>query len=113
MPFQQTQDAKVDVHAWPGHFLGHKKSMRHAHSEDLETGMIKTAQHIPFNEGMNDVMSPPPCACFLRGELEPNSVNLDDATQDVQVSLSPLNEVDFFECEFHPSHIQLLGFQVE
>ena len=62
---------------------------------------------------MNDVKSPPPFACFLKGELESESVNLDNATQDVQVSLSPFNEVDLIECSFCPSHIQPLGFQVE
>ena len=46
-----------------------KKSMQHAHCEDLETGKIKTAQHIAFDKDMNDVKSPPPFAHFLKGEL--------------------------------------------
>ena len=108
-----SRDAKVDVHARPGIFLGYKKSMRHAYYEDLETGKIKTARHIAFDEGMNDVKSPPPYVRFLKGELESDSVNLDDATRDMQVSLSPFHEVDVVECDFRPSHVQPLGFQVE
>ena len=87
--------------------------MRHPYYKDLETGKIKTAQHIAFDEGMNDVKSPPPFACFLKGELESDSVNLNEATQDMQVSLSPFNKVDLIECAFHPSLVQPLGFQVE
>ena len=87
--------------------------MRHAYYENLETGKIKTARHIAFDEGMNDVKSPPPFARFLKGELELDSVHLDDATRDMQVSLSPFNEVDLVECDFRPSHVQPLGFQVE
>ena len=62
---------------------------------------------------MNDVKSPPPFAHLLKVELEPNSANLNNATQDMQVSLSPFNEVDLVECESRPSHVQTLGFQVE
>ena len=75
----ESRDANVDVHARPGIFLGYKKSMRHAYYEDLETGKIKTARHIAFDEGMNDVKTPPPFARFLKGELELDSVNLDEA----------------------------------
>ena len=62
---------------------------------------------------MNDVKSPPPFVRFLKGELEPNSVHLDNATRDVQVSLSPFNKVNLIECDFCLSHVQPLGFQVE
>ena len=54
--------------------------MQHACYEDLKTGKIKTTQHIAFDKGMNDVKSPPPFACFLKGELELDSINLDEAT---------------------------------
>ena len=87
--------------------------MQHAYCKDLKTGKIKTAQHIAFDKGMNDVKSPPPFACFLKGELESDSVDLDDATRDMQVLLSPFNEVDLVECDFRPSHVQPLGFLVE
>ena len=87
--------------------------MQHAYYEDLEMGKIKTARHIAFDKGMNDVKSPPPFASFLKGELESETVNLNDATQDMQVSLSPFNEVDLVECNFCLSHVQPLGFQVE
>ena len=54
--------------------------MRHAYYEDLKTGKIKTAQDIAFDKGMNDVKSPPPFARFLKGELELDSVDLNNAT---------------------------------
>ncbi len=109
----ESRDAKIDVHARPGIFLGYKKSMRHAYYEDLETGKIKTARHIAFDEGMNDLKTPPPYVRFLKGELEPHTVHLDDATRDMQVSLSPFTDVDVVDCDFRPSTTQPLGFQVE
>ena len=109
----ESRDAKVDVHACPGIFLGYKKSMHHAYYEDHETGKIKTARHVAFDEGMNDMKTPLPCIRFLKGELAPHAIHLNDATHNMQVSLSPFNNVDTVECNFCPMTTQPLGFQVE
>ena len=106
------RDAKLDVHARPGIFLGYKKSMRNAYYVDLETGVVKTARHIAFDEGMIDSKNPPPFVQYLRGDLDKDQLHLDDATSSMQVSLSPFNEVDVVDCRFRPSAAHPLGFQV-
>ena len=68
--------------------------MHSAYYQDLQTGQIKTAHHIIFDKGMNDVKTPPPYVCFLKGDLDIKRVHLDDATADMQVSLSPFDWVD-------------------
>ena len=56
------RDAKVDVHARSGIFLGYKRSLRHAYYLDSETNKIKVARHIAFDECMRDMDNPPPFA---------------------------------------------------
>ena len=86
--------------------------MRNAYCVDLETGVIKTARHIAFDEGMIDSKSPPPFVQYLRSDLDKDQLHLDDATSLMQVSLSPFNEVDVIDCRFRPSAAHPLGFQV-
>ena len=107
------RDAKLDDHSRSGTFLGYKKSMRHAYYVDSATGVVKTARHIAFDEGMVDSKNPPPYVLYLRGELTHEQLHLDDATADMQVSLSPFNEVDKVNCVFTPSAEHPLGFQIE
>ena len=109
----EDRDAKLDVHGRAGIFLGYKKSMRHAFYYDLQTKTVKTARHIAFDEGMSDMKKPPPFVQLLRGELKPDQLHLDDATADMQVSLSPFNEIDIVDCDFDPKSDQPLGFQIE
>ena len=83
----ESRGVKVNVHVHPGIFLGCQKVHATCYYKDLETGEIKTAHHIAFHEGTNNVKMPPPPACFLKGNPEPELVHLDDATQDMQMSL--------------------------
>ncbi len=106
------RDAKLDVHAREGIFLGYKKSMRNAYYVDKATGNVMTARHIAFDEGMVDSPNPPRFVQYLRGDLDQERIHLDDATADMQVSLSPFNEVDIVHCNFTPSSTEPLGFQI-
>ena len=69
------RDSKLKVHARAGIFLGYKRSMRHAYYYDLETKTVKTARHVVFDEGMNDLKNPPPFVHFLRGGTFPEEEN--------------------------------------
>ena len=108
----EDRTAKVDVHARPGIFLGYKKSMKLTYYVDATTGTVKTARHVAFDEGMNDSADPPPYVRYLRGDLDPEHIHLDDSTPDMQVSLSPFNEVDIVTCDFHSAATSPLGLEI-
>ena len=109
------RDAKLDIHARSGIFLGYKKSMRHAYYIDSSTGTIKTARHIAFDEGMSDSPHPPPYVKFLKAnpnDIDHQEFDLDHNSDDVRVSLSPFNQVEEFACTFRPRDVHPLGFQI-
>ena len=107
------RDAKVDVHARKGIFLGYKRSIRHAYYYDEDAKTVKTCRHIAFDEGMQDLPNPPPFVHQLRGTAPSTQVHLDDATRDMQISLSPFTHELTVECVFRPSATHPLGFQIE
>ena len=107
------RDAKVDVHARSGIFLGYQRSMRHAFYYDLESKQVKTSRHVAFDEGMQDLRTPPPFVHQLRGTVPPTQVHLDDATRDMQISLSPFTHVVEHTLSFRPGSPHPLGFQME
>ncbi len=108
------RDSKLEVNARPGIFLGYKKSMRNAIYYDLETKTIKTARHIAFDEGMQDMDEPPP---FVRYIKDPSSEPLDDIvdldnTDDFSVVPSAFNDIADIECSYSPDAAHPLGFQI-
>ena len=107
------REAKVDVHGRPGIFLGFKKTMRHAYVLDDATKKVVTARHIAFDEGWNDSPNPPPYVRFLKGNLDPSRLHLDDATRNMTISLSPFNKIEEVPSRFSPLLARPLGFQVE
>jgi hypothetical protein len=107
------RDGKADVHARSGVFLGYDKTMRNAIYVDSETGEIKVARHVAFDEGMNDSKKPPPYVQYLRDDLAPEEVHLDDIDDDMKIVMSPFTTVDSVACVFRPNAAQPLGFQVE
>ena len=107
------RDAKVDVHARSGIFLGYQRSMRHAFYYDLESKQVKTSRHVAFDEGMQDLRNPPPFVHQLRGTAPTTQVHLDDVTRDMQVSLSPFTHVVEHTVPFRPDSPHPLGFQLE
>jgi len=104
------RDAKIDVNARPGIFLGYQKSMRNAFFYDSVEKKVLTARHIAFDEGFNGDAKPPPYVRFLKGDLSLEEVDLTDATSDMQVSLSPFNEIDVVDTPFTPRAMNPLGF---
>ena len=105
--------SKLDVRARKGIFLGYKRSMRHAYYLDDITKEIKVARHIVFDEGRVNDDDPPPYVKLLRGEVtDKEQLHLDDATQDMAVSLTPFNEVEEYPVKFRPDSQHPLGFQM-
>ena len=109
----EKRDAKVDVHARSGIFLGFKRTMRKAYYLDDVTKRVKTARHVAFDEGWNDSLDPPPYVRYLKGDSDLETVHLDDTTAAMDISLSPFNKTMVVDTPFHPLRGAPLGFQVE
>jgi hypothetical protein len=107
------RDAKIDVHARPGIFLGFKRSLKHAYYLDDLTGKVKHARHIAFDEGWNDSPNPPPYVSFLKGSVDPTRIHLDDQLENMTIIPSPFVKLATIDCSFRPSAPQPLGFQYE
>ena len=107
------RDAKVDVHARSGVFLGCKGSFRKACYCDDVSRKVKTARHVAFDEGWNDSLRPPPCVRFLKGSVDMEHVNLDSTLENLDISLSPFNKISVVNCILQPARGTPLGFQVE
>ena len=107
------RDAKVDVHARDGIFLGFKNTFRNALYYDNQTHTVKTARHIAFDEGFNDSKNPPPYVQALRGEIPSDTLHLDNVSSSMAVSLSPFNTVDAVTVKFRPKAKDPLVFSVQ
>ena len=108
------RDSKLEVNARAGIFLGYKKSMRNAIYYDLDTKTIKTARHIAFDEGMQDMDDPPPFVRYIKDPESPppeDIVDLDN-TDDFSVVPSAFNDITEVECNYSPDAEHPLGFQV-
>ena len=106
------RDGKATVNARTGIFLGYKRSMRHAYYYDIQSKKVLTARNLVFDEGMNDSTDPPPYVRFLRGELPKEEIDLQNATPEMQIHLTPFVNVEEVECDFHARASQPLGFQL-
>ena len=107
------RDSKLDVPARRGIFLGYKKSMRNAIYYDLDSNVVKTARHVAFDEGMQDVDTPPPFLRHLKKtdlDSSDDVVNLDELP-DLSVVPTAFNEFQEVECNFNPNATHPLGFQ--
>ena len=110
------RDAKVDVYACSGIFLGYKCSLCHASYLDVDTNKIKVARHIAFDESMRNLVDPPPFAQLLCGDLPPKPLHLDDALINMRINTSPFNnmeDMEDFQCELCPDTPHRLGLQME
>ena len=105
------RDAKLDVHARSGVFLGYRKSMGNALFIDSVTAKVKQTRHLAFDEGMNDSPNPPPYVQYLRNpESKLDLVDLEEE-EPLDVSLSPFSQVDDVACAFRPQDEHSLGIQ--
>ena len=57
---------RLDNHVNTGIFLGYTATMNNVYYWDLKTKRIKTAVHVKFDEGMNDLETPTPHSRLLR-----------------------------------------------
>ena len=92
---------KVVADSRTGVFLGFSKTMKNILYFDLETETVKDAQHVAFDESMNDLKESdkPPNARLLdsvkRGD-GPDIMDLDLPLPNLDVSLRPFNDISTF-----------------
>jgi hypothetical protein len=81
-PDAALSDARVGI------YLGFSKTMKNVLYFDVETETVKTAQHVAFDESMNDLDIKPPNARLLDGI---RSVQIEDIMEDIDVNLPNLD----------------------
>jgi len=91
LPPKAHRSAAILSDARTGIFLGYTKTMRNILYYDTESEQVKTAQHVAFDESMNDMTDKPPNARLLDG-LKTGDLQIYDAQIDVpdlEVTASP------------------------
>jgi hypothetical protein len=88
--------AKSEIDARTGIFLGYAQTLKNLLYFDLDTHDVKSAQHARYDEGMNDVVDPPPNARLVRfaqrGEPLPVEAALLEPL-DLDVSENPFQDL--------------------
>jgi hypothetical protein len=99
-----------------GVFLGYAQTMKNIIYFDLESETVKTAQHVIFDESMNDIANKPPNARLLNMELdnlnEIDFVDLRETFPDIDITFSPFTKL--VTIIFHPDFNDFdtpLGFE--
>jgi len=82
LPPKAHRSAAILSDARTGIFLGYTKTMRNILYYDTDSGLVKTAQHVAFDEAMNDMVDKPPNARLLDG-LKTGDQTIYDAQIDV------------------------------
>ena len=82
---------------------------------DIGSSTVKTATHARFDEGMNDLDTPPPNVKLLRnlasdGVVDPDTINL--STADLDISDDPFERLDTLTQPLTCEH-ETLGFEVK
>jgi hypothetical protein len=88
IPNRPRRDAKAVSDTRVGIFLGFSKTMKKIFYYDIESETVKEAQHVRFDEGMNDLLEKPPNACLLDGirAQDPDVMKLDVSLPALDVS---------------------------
>jgi hypothetical protein len=118
LPTRPRRPDKLVSDSRTGIFLGFAKTLKNIIYFDIETETIKTAQHVIFDESMQDTDQPPPNARLLAMSLDHlndiDFIDLDNNFPDIDITLSPFTKLDniVFETDFdnleHP-----LGFDYQ
>ena len=112
--------SKLDVHARQGVFLGFKDTFRHAYYYDFDSGQVKIARHVAFDETSGFHHEAPPYVEHLRkagvkdadlSAEEPDKIILEDE-QVFGIHFSPFEEVTTVDVPFDPSSDTPFGFEV-
>ena len=109
----RARESKVEVHTRTGIFLGYHRSMKKAYYYDLESKQVKTARHIVFDEGMQDLDDPPPYVRYLKGEMEQEAMDMQDSTEAMEVILTPFTRVKEITIPIRPRSVDALGMRLE
>jgi hypothetical protein len=112
LPTRPRRPDKLVSDARTGIFLGYAKSMKNILYFDNITETVKTAQHVAFDEAMNDLEDKPPNARLLTAinDADPDIVQLDSAVENFDISVSPFRELVTVRIQLDPTAEHPLGF---
>jgi hypothetical protein len=95
LPARPRRPDKLISDARVGIFLGYAKSMKNVLYFDNRTETVKMAQHVAFDEAMNDLSNKPPNAQLLGSvdHPDPDTLNLDSAVENFNISTLPFADL--------------------
>jgi hypothetical protein len=86
------------INSRTGIFLGFAKTLKTIIYFDTESETIKTAQHVIFDESMNDLETPPPNARLLGMSLDTvndaDFIDLNDSFPDIDITSTPFTNTE-------------------
>jgi hypothetical protein len=98
LPARPQRPDKIHSDPRTGIFLGFAKTLKTIIYFDVESETVKTAQHVIFDESMQDVDTPPPNARLLGMQLDAYShtdfVDLDTSFPDIDIVSSPFTKFE-------------------
>jgi hypothetical protein len=113
LPARPRRPDKLISDARTGIFLGYAKSMKNILYFDSLTETVKTAQHVAFDEAMNDLPEKPPNAQLLGAvhDVDPDQILLDSAVANFDISISPFADLVTLQIQLDVSAAHPLGFE--
>jgi hypothetical protein len=105
-PDKLVSDARVGI------FLGYASTMKNTLYFDTVTETVKSAQHVAFDEAMNDLDDKPPNARLLGSCDVPtiDIIDLDSSVAAFDVSVSPFANLTTVRISLASDHVLPLGF---
>jgi hypothetical protein len=113
LPARPRRPDKLISDARTGIFLGYAKSMKNVLYFDSITETVKTAQHVAFDEAMNDLPDKPPNARLLGPvhDVDPDQIQLDSTVANFDISISPFADFVTIQIQLDASATHPLGFE--
>jgi hypothetical protein len=119
LPARPRRPSKLTSDARTGIFLGFGKTLKNILYFDTETETVKSAQHVVFDEAMQDLDHPPPNARLLGLHLSAidnttDFMNLDEIFPDIDIMATPFTKIDTFPVQLDFDDLEHpLGFSFQ
>ena len=115
LPARPRRPDKIVSDARVGIFLGYSKTMKNILYYDSVSSSVKTAQHVAFDETMNDLDDKPPNARMLDGlqNGQPDVLDAGVILPDLDVSFHPFSRFTTVTVSLEPDSDSPLGFDLD